>query len=141
MTGVRLSFCEHVDPFGRFRIRGVRISTDFHISIQRNIDQALINLWSVFNPNGIRSHLNNPDGVMNAEIRLPRSVISTTQNPLAMSSEQYHIAWYISCKSSLINGHWIHHQHCQIIYPSIVDTQSNVLTIIIKNHDDLRSPW
>ena len=94
-----------VDLFGRFRRGGVRIRTDLHISIQCIVDQALVNLRSVFfNPNGIRSHSNKPDGVMNAEILLARSVISTTQNPLVMSSEQYHIALSISCKSSLING-------------------------------------
>ena len=41
---------------------------------------------------------------MKAEILFARSVIPTTQNPLAISSEQYYIALFMSCKSSLING-------------------------------------
>ena len=41
---------------------------------------------------------------MKAEILFARSVIPTTQNPLAISSEQYHIVLYMSCKSSLINS-------------------------------------
>ena len=41
---------------------------------------------------------------MNAEIILARFVIATTQNPLAISSEQYQIDLSVSCNSSLING-------------------------------------
>ena len=41
---------------------------------------------------------------MNAEILIARSVISKTQNPLAIFSEQYHIALSMSCNSSLDNG-------------------------------------
>ena len=68
------------------------------------VDQELVNLRAIFNPNGIRSHSNKPAGVMNVDILRARSVISTTQNPLAISSEQYHIALSMSCNSSLING-------------------------------------
>ena len=45
-----------------------------------------------------------PEGIINAEIIRALSVISTTQNPLAMSSEQYHIALSMSCNNSLISG-------------------------------------
>ena len=40
---------------------------------------------------------------MNAEILLARSVIFTTHDPLAIFSDQYHIALFMSYKSSLIN--------------------------------------
>lgn len=46
----------------------------------------------------------NPDGVINADIILARSVISITQNPLAISNEQFDNALSMSCNNLLING-------------------------------------
>ena len=67
-----------------------------------------ISRWQIcdtfFNPNGIFSHSNRPDGVINAVISLARAVIYTTQKPLAIFNEQYFKALYISCSKSLIKG-------------------------------------
>ena len=71
---------------------GIWIGTDLQVAIQCIVDQALANLRGIFSPNGIRSHLYNPDGVLNAALLLARFVISTFHKKLAIFSEQYHIA-------------------------------------------------
>ena len=96
-TSINLNDSVAISPvFGNITPLAIFWYPDSALSIRR--------MRGTFDPNGIRNHSNEPEDVINADNILARSVISTTQNPLAISNEQYHIALSMSCNSSLIKG-------------------------------------